>query len=133
MRKTYEEMLHDSFCKYMQKNHGEDWVDRYCQEEQENMLREFCSGAEWFKSLFPMMYFPPCIMPEDIMKPTESEGEEIIIATTDDYIIFYKHRGYDIAYREYWKGHHNDKWKWKVRYGRYVDDDEILCWMRTVI
>ena len=30
MRKTYEEMLHDSFCKYMQKNHGEDWVDRYC-------------------------------------------------------------------------------------------------------
>ena len=39
-------------------------------------------------------------------------------------------RGYDIAYREYWKGHHNNKWKWKVKYGRYVDDDEILCWMR---
>lgn len=90
----------------------------------------FKSGAEWFKSLFPMMYFPPCIMPEDIMKNTESVGEETIVATTHDYIIFYKHRGYDIAYREYWKGHHNNKWKWKVKYGRYVDDDEILCWMR---
>ena len=49
MSKTYEEMLHDSFCKYMQENHGKDWVDRYCPEEQENMLREFCSGAEWQK------------------------------------------------------------------------------------
>lgn len=33
MSKTYEEMLHDSFCKYMQENHGKDWVDRYCPEE----------------------------------------------------------------------------------------------------
>ena len=84
MSKTYEELLHEAFCKYMQRNHAKDWMDRYCPEEQENMRREFCSGAEWFKSLFPMMYFPPCIMPEDIMKNTESVGEETIVATTHD-------------------------------------------------
>lgn len=90
----------------------------------------FKAGVEWLKSMFPMMYFPPCTMPEDRMAITKAKGEKFIVATTYDYIIFYKHRGYDIAYREYWKGHHNNKWKWKVKYGRYVNDDEILCWMR---
>lgn len=47
MKKTYEEMLHDAFCECMQNNHGKDWVDRYDPEEQENMRREFYSGAEW--------------------------------------------------------------------------------------
>ena len=88
MSKTYEEMLHDAFCKCMQENHGKDWIDRYDSEEQENMRREFYSGAEWFKNLFPMMYFPPCTMPEDRMGITKSEGEETIVATTHDYIIF---------------------------------------------
>ena len=40
---------------------------------------------------------------EDCMENTVSEGEETIVATTDDYIIFYKHKGFDVAYREYWR------------------------------
>lgn len=49
MSKTYEELLHDAFCKHMQENHGKDWIDRYDPEEQENMRCKFCSGAEWQK------------------------------------------------------------------------------------
>ena len=66
------------------------------------------------------------------MENTASDGEETIVSTTDDYIIFYKNKGFDVACREYWKGHNNNQWKWKVRYGRYVNEDEILCWMRKV-
>ncbi|WP_291584869.1 hypothetical protein [Bacteroides sp.] len=47
MKKIYEELLHDAFCECMQNNHGKDWIDRYTPEEQENMRREFYSGAEW--------------------------------------------------------------------------------------
>lgn len=47
MSKTYEELLHDAFCKCMQDNHGVDWIDRYSPEEQENLRREFYFGAEW--------------------------------------------------------------------------------------
>lgn len=130
MSKPYEELLHDAFCKYMQENHGKDWIDKYTPEKQGNMSHEFCSGAAWFKSLFPMMFFPPCEMPEERMGIVKEELEESIAVTTHQYIIFYKYGGYDVAYREYWKGHHNNKWKWRVDYGRYVNDDEILCWMR---
>lgn len=27
MSKTYEELLHEAFCKYMQRNHAKDWMD----------------------------------------------------------------------------------------------------------
>lgn len=105
-------------------------VDGELAYQRQAMINMFVKGAEWFKSFFPMMYFPPCDMPEDYMENTVSDGEETIIATTNDYIIYYKHKGFDVAYREYWKGCNNNKWRWKVRYGRYVNDDEILCWMR---
>lgn len=57
-------------------------------------------------------------------------GIKAVSCATQDYIIFYKHKGFDVAYREYWKGHNDNKWRWKVKFGRYVNDDEILCWMR---
>ena len=117
----------------IEKAFEESWLNDYYHGNYKGFAQVgFHSGIEWLKSMFPMMYFPPCIMPEDCMDNTGAEGEETIVATTDDYIIFYKHKGFDVAYREYWKGRHNNKWKWKVRYGRYVNDDEILCWMREL-
>nr|DAZ44093.1 MAG TPA: hypothetical protein [Caudoviricetes sp.] len=65
MSKTYEELLHDAFCKCMQENHGKDWVDRYDPEEQENMRREFCSGAEWQATNSPWISVEMAIPKDD--------------------------------------------------------------------
>lgn len=92
-------------------------------------LEWFNAGVEWMKSIFPMMNFPPCEMPEIAERSDLLIGEDTIVATTGDYIIFYKDKGHDVAYREYYRGNEDPKWRWKVRYGGYVDDDMIFCWM----
>lgn len=89
-------------------------------------IEAFEAGVEWLKSMFSMFKFPPCSMPEDGIKLEEGT----IVATTDDYVIFYKHKGFDIAYREFFVNN-SPVWCWKVKYGRYVKDDEILCWMKN--
>lgn len=88
-------------------------------------IEAFEAGVEWLKIMFPMIKFPPCAMPETGMDMEEGT----IFATTDDYVIFYKHKGFDIASREFFVNN-SPKWSWKVKFGRYVKDDEILCWMK---
>lgn len=73
----------------IEKAFEESWLNDYYHGNYKGFAQVgFHSGIEWLKSMFPMMYFPPCIMPEDCMENTVSEGEKTIVATTDDYIIF---------------------------------------------
>lgn len=68
MCETYEEQLHKGFCEYMCNNHGEDWIDRYSPETQENMRCEFCAGAEWQSN------HTPWINVEDALPKATAEG-----------------------------------------------------------
>lgn len=86
MSKTYEELLHDAFCKCMQENHGKDWVDRYNPEEQENMRREFCSGAEWQAKQSPWIKAKnqlPFVDEDDISE--QSEPVLVIVSAKGHY------------------------------------------------
>lgn len=87
----------------------------------------FVAGAEWILDRFPIFLVPPCKMPEDIF---QSNTDDTLYATTKEYIIFYKRKGYDIAYREWSKD--DPVWRWRIKYGRIVDDEDILCWMQRI-
>lgn len=111
MSKTYEEMLHDAFCKCMQENHGKDWIDRYDPEEQENMRREFYSGAEWHANKSPWIS----------VKDKLPEPEQEVFLYDRDSV---KH--YAIGWLRKKKGY--CKSKWFVTNG-YVTDESITHWM----
>lgn len=49
-----------------------------------------------------------------------------VLATASNYIIFYKDKGYDSAYREYYNG----KWSWKVDgIPHHVSDEDVVAFI----
>lgn len=78
----------------------------------------FKAGVEWVLDQLPVIKLPSKSMPEDDI------WEEI----DEDCIIFYGDGKHDIAYRRWTK---EEKWRWKIKLGPYVDDDKVLFWMRA--
>lgn len=76
----------------------------------------------WVKQNYPQIQYTPCEMPEVLGGEIYEIVENTVLATTTNYIIFYKDKGYDSAYRQYYNG----KWSWVVEGVPHHVPDEIV-------
>ncbi|MCP3931144.1 MAG: hypothetical protein GY705_18830 [Bacteroidetes bacterium] len=83
----------------------------------------------WVNQHYPQIQYLPCTMPEVLEGEILTIVEDTILATTGVYIIFYRDKGHDSAYREFYHG----KWTWKVEgVPHHVSDDDVVAFIERI-
>lgn len=83
----------------------------------------------WVRQNYPQIQYTPCEMPEVLGGERYEIVKDTVLATTTNYIIFYKDKGHDSAYRQYYNG----KWSWVVDgVPRHVSDEDVVAFIEKL-